>query len=64
MDTKQLVGQLVTLQSSQGLISRIVVEDLGDVITVCSPEEYKEAQRLSRQPLAIGFKKKDLARRS
>lgn len=63
MDANFTFGQLVTLESSQGKITRVVVEDLGDVVTVCTAAEFEAAKIQLRQPLRVGFKKKDVIRR-
>lgn len=55
MKTKDLTGQEVTLQSSQGPIRRIVVKDMGDVLLVCRREEYEHAKEQRRAPISIGF---------
>lgn len=55
-------GQQVTLDSSHGEITRVVVEDLGDVITVCTKQELDTAKSQYRQPFRIGFRKKDVIR--
>lgn len=51
------VGQLVTLDSAQGPIQRVVVQDFGDVILVCREEELRASEREQRAPAAVGFPK-------
>jgi hypothetical protein len=60
MEQKIEQGQEVTLLSNQGVIKRLVVEDLGEVLLVCLPEEYARARREGRKPMAVGFKRSDL----
>lgn len=62
MNANFFFGQMVTLDSANGRIQRVVLEDLGDVVTVCTPEELAAAKSQYRQPLRIGFKKKDVVR--
>jgi len=59
MKTHFQIGQVVRLRSSQGIISRVVVEDHGEIISVCKEEELDAAKREYRQPLTVGFKKGD-----
>ena len=54
------VGSKVTLASSQGHIERIVVEDLGEIIRVCREEEFLQAKKEGREPVTVGFPKKDI----
>jgi len=61
-DTCGQAGIVVTLRSAIGLIERVVVEDLGEVITVCRPEELAAARREGRSPNTVGFKKADIHR--
>ena len=49
--------QTVRLRSSTGIIYRVIVADLGEVIAVCTIEEYEEAKRTGRSPITVGFKK-------
>jgi hypothetical protein len=55
-----MASQLVRLNSSQGEITRMVVKDLGEIITVCTPQELASAKDKFRQPLTIWFPKKDV----
>lgn len=60
MEIKLEQGQEVKLLSSQGVITRIVVSDLGDVVLVCLPDEFQSAVEESRAPIAVGFRKSDV----
>lgn len=60
MDDKIQSGQAVKLLSSLGLVTLIVVADLGEVLLVCRADEFERAKKERRDPLAIGFKKTDL----
>lgn len=42
-------------------VQMILVEDLGDVLVVCSPEEIEDARRQGREPLTLGFKRESVA---
>lgn len=53
-------NQIVKLNSARGVIERVVVEDFGNVITVCTEEELEQAQAEHRQPFVAGFKKTDI----
>jgi len=35
----------------------VVVKDLGDVLVLTRPEEWEQAKRDNREPIAVGFKK-------
>jgi hypothetical protein len=35
----------------------VVVKDLGDVLVLTKPEEWEQAKRDKREPIAVGFKK-------
>lgn len=50
-------GELVTVRDFEGrpLIRRIVAIQ-GDVLLVCTDEEYAAAKRENRTPLSIGFR--------
>jgi hypothetical protein len=60
MDTKFQSGQKVTVKSSRGHTEVIVARDLGDVILVCRPEEYRASKSELRAPICVGFKKRDV----
>lgn len=55
-----LQGQEVTLSSRFGLVRRLVLEDLGEVVVVCRREELEAAQREGREPACVGFKRTDI----
>ena len=56
-------GEIVALNSATGPISRVVVRDLGSIVEVCREEEYEESERLMREPIRVGFKKRDIIKR-
>jgi hypothetical protein len=60
MDANFSVGQRVRLLSSEGPIVRIVVRDLGEILLVCRDDELEKARDEGREPIAVGFKKRDL----
>jgi hypothetical protein len=54
-------GQLVTaLLYGGGTAERRVVADKGDVIVICSEEEYQKALREGREPSGLGFPRVDV----
>jgi hypothetical protein len=58
---KQLIrNQIVTLNSSRGLIRAVVVQDLPGIVVVCSETEANEAKLKARPPMTVGFKKEDV----
>lgn len=59
MDTQLLEGTEVTLRSASGLIRRIVVKDLGDVLAVTSESEYRRAKLAGTEPVFVGFRRSD-----
>ncbi len=60
MGHKYEQGQQVTVKSARGPKVRVVVEDLGNILTVCQPDELERAQRELRDPLAVGLRKEDI----
>jgi hypothetical protein len=60
MDRIYQAGQEVTVRSSQGILRRVVVADLGEVITICRHDEYERAKAEGREPAYVGFKKTDV----
>jgi hypothetical protein len=52
----------VKLKSFRGVIERVVVEDQGNIISVCTAEDLAVAQAEGREPLVVGFKKSDLVK--
>jgi hypothetical protein len=59
---KNLLNQMVTVKSLSGDIDRLVVEDHGDVVAVCRPEEAESARNEGRRPRLAPFKKADIVR--
>ena len=54
-------GQQVTVNAFSGKHPIVtVVEDLGDVVLICKPEEYAAAVAENRRPIAIGFHREDV----
>lgn len=60
MKPQLIEGQEVTLDSSQGHITRTVVADLGDVVLVTRAEEYQRARKAGNQPISVGFRRSDV----
>ena len=60
MDAKYQLGQSVRVRSSQGILTRVVVEDLGKIVTICRSEELSLALDQHRDPHAIGFLRADI----
>jgi hypothetical protein len=60
MSKQTTVGQLVTLDAFGGPIERVVVEILGDVVAVCRREELERAKRERRNPVTVGFRRRDI----
>jgi hypothetical protein len=52
--------QTVTVDTFRGPMLLSVVEDLGDVLALTTPEEVDSARRDGRAPLVVGFKKADV----
>jgi hypothetical protein len=50
-------NQHVLLVSSKGIIQRVVVDDLGEIITVTTKQEMEAATLAGRQPAVAGFPK-------
>jgi hypothetical protein len=46
-------------KSARGIVRLTVLAEDGEVYIVCRPEEYEQAKREGRKPLAVGFKKSD-----
>lgn len=57
MDTQIHEGKEVTVLSAHGQVVRVVVDVLGDIITVCRREEFEQARAEGRKPISIGFKR-------
>lgn len=60
MEKKIEEGQEVTLLSSLGVIKRVVVQDLGETLLVCLPEEFERAAKEKREPISVGFPRSDV----
>ena len=59
MKTELVVGNEVRLMANRGeIITRILVYDHGEVVSVCRPEEYRTSIVESRIPVSVGFPKK------
>ena len=54
-------GQLVTVNAYPRKRPTVaVVEDRGDVVLICKPEEYDAAKAEKRAPLSVGFHREDV----
>lgn len=54
-------GQIVTALMFGGTeAQRRVVADKGDVIVICSEEEYKRSEQEGRDPQGVGFPRADV----
>jgi|HubBroStandDraft_2_1064218.scaffolds.fasta_scaffold4098232_1 hypothetical protein len=52
------MNQNVTVREFGGrVVEKVLVEDLGDVILVTTPEEWKSSQIEQRKPVTVGFKR-------
>lgn len=60
MNENYYSGQVVRLSSAEGAIDRVLVRDLGEVLLICRAEEYENARIERREPVSIGFPRKDL----
>lgn len=58
METKSLeVGSQIRVRAWGGIIlTRRVLAVREDTVSVCSEEEYQRAKKEEREPMAIGFK--------
>jgi hypothetical protein len=50
-------GQRVTVQTLAGAVVRLVWEDYGDAVAVCSERQYEALSRGWKAPIPIGFPK-------
>jgi hypothetical protein len=50
-------NQTVRLHSALGVIERVVVEDLGEILAVCREDELNNAIAEGRKPATVGFRK-------
>ena len=62
MEENNMENHMVKLNSYHGVIERVVVDDRGDVVSVCTADELKAAQIEGRPPRVVGFKKSDLVK--
>lgn len=54
-------GQQVRVNAYGGKQPHVtVVEDRGDVVMICKPQEFESAQVENREPKAVGFRKEDV----
>jgi hypothetical protein len=61
MDKQLQPGQRVTVNAYGGnKISRIVVQDLRDVVMICKQEEFERANTENRPPVSVGFHREDI----
>ena len=61
MRTQLQPGQQVTVNAAGGKRpSVIVVEDRGDVVMICKPNEFERAKAERRSPIAVGFHREDV----
>jgi hypothetical protein len=61
MDTQLQRGQQVRVNAYGGKQPNvIVVEDRGDVVLICKPQEFESARIENREPMAVGFRKEDV----
>jgi len=60
MNENYYSGQVVRLSSAEGAIERVLVRDLGEVLLICRADEYESARIERREPVSIGFPKRDL----
>lgn len=61
MNTELQRGQEVTVNAYGGKRPRvIVVEDRGDVVLICKPQEFREAIAQNREPISVGFHRSDV----
>jgi hypothetical protein len=61
METELQRGQIVRVNAFGGKRPTvIVVEDRGNVVLVCKPEEYERALNEQRDPISVGFHREDI----
>ena len=61
MEEQLQSGQCVTVNAFGGKRpSVIVVEDRGDVVLICNPEEFERSKVENRPPVTIGLPKGDV----
>ncbi len=45
--------------SARGVVNLVILGETDKTYVVCSPEEYRRAQREGREPCRVGFRKSD-----
>lgn len=60
MESQIIVGEKVTLRSALGEITRVVTRVQDGIVSVCSDEEYRRAEKEHREPLSVGFRVSDI----
>lgn len=60
MDAQIYEGKVVRLSSALGEISRRVVRVTGDLVVICTEQEYQRAMQEHRSPLTIAFRRSDV----
>ncbi len=55
MHPQIVVGQDLTLNSSAGVIRRIAVQVIGNIVLISRREEYEMAKAEGREPISVGF---------
>jgi len=54
-------GQMVTVRLYGGSVAeRRVVAEKGDVVVICSEDEYQDSLREGREPSGVGFPQTDV----
>ena len=53
------IGQKVKVQAYGGeVITRVIVDEIGDTVYLSQEREYDEAKRDGREPNSVGFNKR------
>jgi len=52
-----MIQQISVREYGGRIVEKILVEDLGEVVLVTTPEEWDLAQSEQRKPITVGFKK-------
>ena len=56
------LGEVVLVKVYGGeTLERRVVADLGRVVEICNPQEYKKAVSEGRRPHGVGFPRRDVS---
>lgn len=53
-------GQRIVVEAHGGPRQVVVVEDRGDIVLVTREAEFRQAQQQARDPLFVGFRRKDI----